>query len=150
MGSESVGQDILIAGRVAMNRALDGDIVAVELLPEEQWVRCSQKARPSGLPDILTHPGQATIDCLFVSRVIHASRWGCALELACAGRWAQVRGYAAQRMLSVWQQVRVQRMRSRLRWISWPGIKKELALHPRCSLICAQVLPHYMSKNARS
>ena len=36
VGSESAGQDILIAGRVAMNRALDGDIVAVELLPEEQ------------------------------------------------------------------------------------------------------------------
>ena len=39
VGSESVGQDILIAGRVAMNRALDGDVVAVELLPEEQWVK---------------------------------------------------------------------------------------------------------------
>lgn len=38
VGSESVGQDILIAGRASMNRALDGDIVAVELLPEEQWV----------------------------------------------------------------------------------------------------------------
>jgi exosome complex exonuclease DIS3/RRP44 len=37
--SESVGQDILLAGRVAMNRAMDGDIVAVELLPEDQWVR---------------------------------------------------------------------------------------------------------------
>lgn len=36
--SESVGQDILLAGRAAMNRALDGDIVAVELLPEDQWV----------------------------------------------------------------------------------------------------------------
>ncbi|GAX77417.1 hypothetical protein CEUSTIGMA_g4862.t1 [Chlamydomonas eustigma] len=37
VGSESVGQDILISGRVDMNRALDGDIVAVELLPEDQW-----------------------------------------------------------------------------------------------------------------
>jgi exosome complex exonuclease DIS3/RRP44 len=42
VGSESAGQDILLAGRAAMNRAIDGDIVAVELLPEEQWVRaCS-------------------------------------------------------------------------------------------------------------
>ena len=39
VGSESVGQDILLSGRAAMNRAIDGDIVAVELLPEEQWVR---------------------------------------------------------------------------------------------------------------
>ena len=34
VGSESVGQDILIPDRIAMNRALEGDIVAVELLPE--------------------------------------------------------------------------------------------------------------------
>jgi exosome complex exonuclease DIS3/RRP44 len=39
VGSESVGQDILLAGRTAMNRAMEGDIVAVELLPEDQWVR---------------------------------------------------------------------------------------------------------------
>ena len=39
VGSESAGQDILLSGRLAMNRAMDGDIVAVELLPEEQWVR---------------------------------------------------------------------------------------------------------------
>ena len=45
MGSESVGQDILLAGRTAMNRALDGDIVAVELLPEEQWVSASAQLR---------------------------------------------------------------------------------------------------------
>lgn len=34
VSSESVGQDILIPNRIAMNRAMDGDIVAVELLPE--------------------------------------------------------------------------------------------------------------------
>ena len=39
VGSESVGQDILLAVRTAMNRAMEGDIVAVELLPEDQWVR---------------------------------------------------------------------------------------------------------------
>ena len=37
MASESVGADILLPGRVAMNRALDCDVVAVELLPEDQW-----------------------------------------------------------------------------------------------------------------
>lgn len=31
LASESVGQEILIPDRIAMNRALDGDIVAVEL-----------------------------------------------------------------------------------------------------------------------
>ncbi|KAL3151102.1 hypothetical protein ABBQ38_012969 [Trebouxia sp. C0009 RCD-2024] len=45
VGSESVGQDILISGRVDMNRALDGDVVAVELLPESQW-----KGERSSLP----------------------------------------------------------------------------------------------------
>ena len=45
MGSESVGQDILLAGRAAMNRALDGDVVAVELLPEEQWSSASAQLR---------------------------------------------------------------------------------------------------------
>lgn len=37
VGSESVGEDILIRGREAMNRAMEGDVVAVELLPEEEW-----------------------------------------------------------------------------------------------------------------
>lgn len=37
VGSESVGEDILIRGRVAMNRAMEGDVVAVELLSEDQW-----------------------------------------------------------------------------------------------------------------
>lgn len=41
VASESVGQDILIPDRVAMNRAMDGDIVAVELLPEVKlFVTC--------------------------------------------------------------------------------------------------------------
>ena len=38
IGSESVGEDILIRGRVAMNRAMDGDVVAVEVLPEDEWM----------------------------------------------------------------------------------------------------------------
>ncbi|EFN55177.1 hypothetical protein CHLNCDRAFT_35599 [Chlorella variabilis] len=47
VGSESVGQDILISGRIDMNRAMEGDVVAVELLPEEQWRGPSNKL-PSG------------------------------------------------------------------------------------------------------
>ncbi|KAL6771469.1 hypothetical protein ACKKBG_A26505 [Auxenochlorella protothecoides x Auxenochlorella symbiontica] len=34
---QSVEQEILLSGRGALNRAMDGDVVAVELLPEEQW-----------------------------------------------------------------------------------------------------------------
>ncbi|KAM7260331.1 hypothetical protein ACFE04_016072 [Oxalis oulophora] len=37
VGSESIGDEIIIYGRDNMNRAFDGDIVAVELLPEDQW-----------------------------------------------------------------------------------------------------------------
>jgi exosome complex exonuclease DIS3/RRP44 len=38
VGSESVGSEILIHGRQDMNRAFDGDVVAVELLPQSSWV----------------------------------------------------------------------------------------------------------------
>lgn len=37
VGSESIGDEIIIYGRGNMNRAFDGDRVAVELLPQEQW-----------------------------------------------------------------------------------------------------------------
>lgn len=37
VGSESIGDEIIIFGRGNMNRAFDGDIVAVELLPQDQW-----------------------------------------------------------------------------------------------------------------
>jgi len=37
VGSESAGEDILIRGRIDMNRAMEGDVVTIELLPEEQW-----------------------------------------------------------------------------------------------------------------
>ncbi|KAL3677411.1 hypothetical protein R1sor_027359 [Riccia sorocarpa] len=37
VSSESIGEEILIQGRMDMNRAFDGDVVAVELLPEDQW-----------------------------------------------------------------------------------------------------------------
>ena len=34
LACDSLDDEIVISGRVAMNRALDGDVVAVELLPE--------------------------------------------------------------------------------------------------------------------
>ncbi|XP_061373470.1 exosome complex exonuclease RRP44 homolog A-like [Gastrolobium bilobum] len=37
VGSESIGDEIIIHSRSNMNRAFDGDIVAVELLPKDQW-----------------------------------------------------------------------------------------------------------------
>ncbi|GAB2279377.1 Exosome complex exonuclease RRP44 A [Dionaea muscipula] len=37
VGSESIGDEIILYGRANMNRAFDGDIVAVELLPQDQW-----------------------------------------------------------------------------------------------------------------
>nr|AID55111.1 exosome complex exonuclease RRP44 [Cocos nucifera] len=37
VGSESIGDEIVVHGRANMNRAFDGDIVAVELLPQDQW-----------------------------------------------------------------------------------------------------------------
>jgi exosome complex exonuclease DIS3/RRP44 len=47
VSSDSVGQDILISGRAEINRAFDGDIVAVELLPEELW-RAPNAKLPGG------------------------------------------------------------------------------------------------------
>ncbi|CDP01774.1 unnamed protein product [Coffea canephora] len=37
VGSESIGDEIIIYGRANMNRAFDGDVVTVELLPQDQW-----------------------------------------------------------------------------------------------------------------
>lgn len=37
VGSESIGDEIIIYGRTNMNRAFDGDIVAVELFPQDSW-----------------------------------------------------------------------------------------------------------------
>lgn len=37
VGSESISEEIIICGRANMNRAFHGDIVAVELLPQDQW-----------------------------------------------------------------------------------------------------------------
>lgn len=37
VGSESIGDEIIVYGRANLNRAFDGDIVAVELLPQDRW-----------------------------------------------------------------------------------------------------------------
>ncbi|ESW09622.1 hypothetical protein PHAVU_009G142600 [Phaseolus vulgaris] len=41
VGRESIGDEIVIYGRSNMNRAFDGDVVAVELLPQDQWQEVS-------------------------------------------------------------------------------------------------------------
>jgi exosome complex exonuclease DIS3/RRP44 len=51
VGSESVGEDILIRGRVDMNRAMEGDVVAIELLPEEAWGAPSSRLPSSAAGD---------------------------------------------------------------------------------------------------
>lgn len=43
VGSDAVGADIFISGRTDMNRAMEGDTVVVELLPEAQWRRPSAR-----------------------------------------------------------------------------------------------------------
>ena len=77
--SESVGQDILLAGRAAMNRALDGDIVAVELLPEEQWSSASTQLRkhddaeaPTDEVPLVPVADPAPLGCtlMFIHRVV--------------------------------------------------------------------------------
>jgi len=45
VGSQSIGKDIYIGSKVDMNRAMDGDIVAVKLLPESQWKQPSTRVR---------------------------------------------------------------------------------------------------------
>ena len=50
VGSDAVGADILVVGRSAMNRAVDGDVVAVRLLPESEW-RAPSAESPSSSGD---------------------------------------------------------------------------------------------------
>lgn len=49
VSSDSVGADILISGRVDMNRAFDGDTVAVEVAAQDEW-RAPDGAAPLRLP----------------------------------------------------------------------------------------------------
>lgn len=44
VGSESIGEEIVVCGRSNMNRAFDGDIVAVEIVPQDQWNDASSLA----------------------------------------------------------------------------------------------------------
>ena len=44
---DALGCDVLIVGRDAMNRAMDGDVVAVSVLPESQW-RKPSSVLPAG------------------------------------------------------------------------------------------------------
>ena len=37
MNTAAFSKPILLVGRINMNRAVDGDVVAVELLPESDW-----------------------------------------------------------------------------------------------------------------
>ncbi|KAL6756016.1 hypothetical protein V8C86DRAFT_129914 [Haematococcus lacustris] len=48
VSSSSAGLDILVSGRLDMNRAMDGDVVAVELLPEAEWRGASTRL-PTGV-----------------------------------------------------------------------------------------------------
>jgi len=41
--NEATGDSVLLSGRAAMNRAIDGDLVAVEILPESEWLRPGSK-----------------------------------------------------------------------------------------------------------
>lgn len=43
MSVEGQEKSILLQGHASLNRAVDGDIVAIELLPEEKWTA------PSGI-----------------------------------------------------------------------------------------------------
>jgi exosome complex exonuclease DIS3/RRP44 len=47
VGADGAGEDVLIRGRPALNRATDGDVVAVELLPEAEWA-APAAAMPGG------------------------------------------------------------------------------------------------------
>ena len=41
--NEATGESVLLSGRSAMNRAFDGDVVAIEVLPESEWIRPGSK-----------------------------------------------------------------------------------------------------------
>ena len=60
IAAPATGEDILLVGREATNRAFDGDVVAVELLPEAEWgVRgvCGQAAAPNQQNDAAADEG---------------------------------------------------------------------------------------------
>ena len=48
VGCEAMGVDALVSGRDDMNRAVDGDIVAIQLLPKAEWKRVSPRLPTGG------------------------------------------------------------------------------------------------------
>ncbi|KAL4433106.1 hypothetical protein ABPG77_006533 [Micractinium sp. CCAP 211/92] len=81
VGSESVGQDILISGRVDMNRAMEGDVVAVELLPQEQWRGPSNKlptakAASDGAGPGEEEPAEEALDGAHIAQVDPGEHYG--------------------------------------------------------------------------
>jgi exosome complex exonuclease DIS3/RRP44 len=49
---DGLDEDVLIRGRMHMNRAFDGDLVVVELLPRDQWRRASKLYVDAEEPDV--------------------------------------------------------------------------------------------------
>lgn len=54
---EAADQDVLLPGRTSLNRAMDGDVVVVELLPENQW-----RAPSSSISNVDVGPEEAEED----------------------------------------------------------------------------------------
>lgn len=61
VGSDAVGADIFISGRTDMNRAMEGDTVVVELLPEAQWRKPSSRL-PGGKAAPAVEAAAAAVD----------------------------------------------------------------------------------------
>ena len=83
VGSESVGEDILIRGREALNRGMEGDVVAVELLSEDKWQAPSsvlpQKLQDSVEDDELIDEDEKDVDVLqgaHIAQVDPAEHYG--------------------------------------------------------------------------
>ena len=62
---DALGCDILISGRDALNRAMDGDVVAVSLLPEREWRAPNARLPGSGNDDA----DDETVDVSLAPRV---------------------------------------------------------------------------------
>ena len=66
VSSDAIGAEILIVGRANMNRSVDGDVVAVRLLPESEWrkpndkVAHEAKGEEAGDPDAEA-PGSSSV-----------------------------------------------------------------------------------------
>ena len=56
-GAESTMQNVIILGRDAVNRAFDGDVVAIEMLPRAEWRRRADEPVPSASTSVAAEPG---------------------------------------------------------------------------------------------